>query len=81
MKSFIGRLFLILLYVICNIMHIDGGIFSHIVTRLFIPCGLYLAIRAICHGFDVDDDEFLFPWVAGILNVYLIFMLVISILE
>ena len=72
MKVFIVRLFLILLFV-CGYISDDGvGMFSHIVTGFFMSFAGYIIVGLICYMLD-EDGEFLFPWVAGILNVILIF--------
>ena len=71
MKVFIIRLFLILLFV-CGYLSDDGvGMFSHIVTGLFTSFAVYIIVGLICYM--IDDEGELFPWVAGILNVILIF--------
>ena len=70
MKTFIVTLFLILLFV-CGYLADDGvGMFSHIVTGLFISYSGYIIVGVICYMLDEDGE--LFPWVAGILNVILI---------
>ena len=71
MKLFIVRLFLILLFVSGYISD-DGSMFSHIVTGFFMSYAVYIIVGLICYMID-EDGEFLFPWVAGILNVLLIF--------
>ena len=48
-----------------------GGMFSHIVTGFGMSSFGYTIVYAFCYMLE-DDDEFLFPWVAGILNVLLI---------
>ena len=70
MKVFIVRLFLILLFV-CGYLSDTGSIFSHIVTGFFMSYAGYIIVGSICYMLD-EDGEFLFPWVAGILNVILI---------
>ena len=70
MKLFIVRLFLILLFVSGYISD-DGSMFSHIVTGFFISFSGYIIVGVICYMLDEDGE--LFPWVAGILNVLLIF--------
>ena len=70
MKVFIVRLFLILLFVNGYISD-DGSIFSHIVMGFFTLFAVYIIVGLICYMLD-EDGEFLFPWVAGILNVILI---------
>lgn len=72
MKTFIARLFFILLFV-CGYLSDDGvGMFSHIATGFVMSFIGYTFVGAICGMLD-DDGETLFPWVAGILNVILIF--------
>ena len=71
MKLFIARLFLILLFV-CGYLSDTGGMFSHIATGFFMSYIGYTFVYAICYMLD-DDGETLFPWVAGIFNVLLIF--------
>ena len=72
MKSFIVTLFLILLFV-CGYISDDGvGMFSHIVTGFLMSFAVSTIVYVICYMLE-DDDEILFPWVAGILNVLLIF--------
>ena len=72
MKTFIVTLFLILLFV-CGYITDDGiGMFSHIVTGFFISYSGYTFVYVICGILD-GDGESLFPWVAGIFNVLLIF--------
>ena len=70
MKVFIVRLFLILLFVNGYISD-DGSMFSNIVTGLFFSYSGYIFVGLICYMLDEDGE--LFPWVAGILNVLLIF--------
>lgn len=72
MKTFITRLFFILLFV-CGYLSDDWwlGIFSHIVNGFFISFFGYIIVGVICYMLDEDGE--LFPWVAGILNVLLIF--------
>ena len=70
MKVFIVRLFLILLFV-CGYISDDGSMFSHIVTGFFSSFAGYIIVGIICYMLDEDGE--LFPWVAGILNVILIF--------
>ena len=70
MKVFIVRLFLILLFVNGYISD-DGSMFSQIVTGFFFSFSGYIIVGAICYMLDEDGE--LFPWVAGILNVLLIF--------
>ena len=71
MKVFIARLFLILLFV-CGYLFDDGvGMFSHIVRGFVMSFFGFTIVYAICGVLD-DEREFLFPWVAGILNVILI---------
>ena len=72
MKLFIARLFFILLFV-CGYISDDGvGMFSHIATGFLMSFMGYTIVYVICGMLD-EDGEFLFPWVAGILNVLLIF--------
>ena len=72
MKVFIVRLFLILLFV--NGYLSDDwwlGMFSHIVTGFLMSWAGYIIVGVICYMLDEDGE--LFPWVAGIFNVLLIF--------
>ena len=71
MKSFIVTLFLILLFVSGYLSDDGVGMFSHIVHGFLMSFFGYAIVYAICGVLD-DDGEFLFPWVAGILNVILI---------
>ena len=71
MKVFIVRLFLILLFVVGYISDTGVGMFSHIVMGFFTLFAVYIIVGSICYMLD-EDGEFLFPWVAGILNVILI---------
>ena len=73
MKVFIARLFFILLFV-CGYLSDDWwlGMFSHIANGFFMSWAGYTIVAFICGMLD-DDGETLFPWVAGILNVILIF--------
>ena len=71
MKVFIVRLFLILLFV-CGYISDDGSMFSQIANGFVISFIGYTIVYVICYMLD-GDGEFLFPWVAGILNVLLIF--------
>ena len=71
MKVFIVRLFLILLFVCGYISDDGGGMFSHIVFGLFTSYTVYIFVGLICYM--IDEDGELFLWVAGILNVILIF--------
>lgn len=72
MKTFITRLFFILLFV-CGYITYDGVIrFSHIANGFFMSIIGYTFVYVICGALD-GDGETLFPWVAGILNVLLIF--------
>ena len=74
MKSFIVTLFFILLFV-CGYLSDDGvGMFSHIATGFVMSFIGYTIVYAICGMID-EDGEFLFPWVAGILNVILILVI------
>ena len=70
MKSFIVTLFIILLFV-SGYLSDDGGMFSHIVTGLFISYSGYIIVGVICYMLDEDGELFL--WVAGIFDVLLIF--------
>ena len=71
MKSFIVTLFFILLFVVGYILDDGVGMFSHIARGFVMSIFGYAIVYAICGVLD-DDSEFLFPWVAGILNVILI---------
>ena len=72
MKSFIATLFFILLFV-CGYITDDAVVrFSHIANGFVMSVIGYAVVYAICGVLD-DDGEFLFPWVAGIFNVILIF--------
>ena len=71
MKSFIVTLFIILLFVSGYLSDTGVGMFSHIVTGFFISFFGYIIVGVICYMLDEDGE--LFPWVAGILNVLLIF--------
>ena len=71
MKVFIVRLFLILLFV-CGYISDDGvGMFSHIANSFVMSFAGYIIVGVICYMLDEDGE--LFPWVAGILNILLIF--------
>ena len=72
MKTFIVTLFFILLFV-CGYLSDDWwlGIFSHIANGFVISFIGYIIVGVICYMLDEDGE--LFPWVAGILNVLLIF--------
>ena len=71
MKVFIVRLFLILLFV-CGYISDDGvGMFSHIANSFLMSFVGYTIVGLICYMLDEDGE--LFPWVAGIFNVILIF--------
>ena len=70
MKSFIVTLFLILLFVNGYLSDDGVGMFSHIVTGLFISYSGYIIVGVICYMLDEDGE--LFHWVAGIFNVLLI---------
>ena len=72
MKLFIVRLFFILLFVSGYLSDDGVGMFSHIATGFVMSFIGYAIVYAICGVLD-DDSEFLFPWVAGIVNVILIF--------
>ena len=71
MKVFIARLFLILLFV-CGYLSDDGSIFSHIATGFLMSWMGYTIVYVSCYMLD-GDGKSLFPWVAGIFNVILIF--------
>ena len=71
MKSFIVTLFFILLFVVGYIFDDGVGMFSHIASGFVMSFIGYAVVYAFCGVLD-DDSEFLFPWVAGILNVILI---------
>ena len=71
MKIFIARLFFILLFVVGYLFDDGVGMFSHIGTGFVMSFIGYAVVYAICGVLD-DESEFLFPWVAGILNVILI---------
>lgn len=71
MKTFIVSLFIILLFVSGYLSYDGVGMFSHIVTGLFISYTGYIFVGVICYMLDEDGE--LFTWVAGILNVILIF--------
>ena len=71
MKTFIVTLFLILLFVSGYLSDDGVGMFSHIVTGLFISYIAYIIVGVICYM--IDEDGELFLWVVGILNVLLIF--------
>lgn len=72
MKLFIARLFFILLFVCGYLSDTDCGMFSHIVTGFVMSVIGYTFVYVICGALD-GDGETLFPWVAGIFNVILIF--------
>lgn len=74
MKVFIVTLFFILLFVVGYLLDDGVGMFSHIVNGFFISYSGYIIVGAICGMLD-DGSEFLFPWVAGILNVLLILVI------
>ena len=74
MKSFIVTLFFILLFVVGYILDDGVGMFSHIASGFVMSFFGYAIVYAIC-GVLEDDDEILFPWVAGILNVLLILVI------
>ena len=71
MKLFIARLFFILLFV-CGYITDDGCMPSHIANAFFMSVIGYSFVYVICGMLD-GDGESLFPWVAGIFNVLLIF--------
>ena len=72
MKSFIATLFFILLFVVGYLADDGVGMFSHIATGFVMSFIGYAIVYAICGVLD-GDGETLFPWVAGILNILLIF--------
>ena len=74
MKSFIVTLFFILLFVSGYLFDDGVGMFSHIASGFVMSFIGYAIVYAICGVLD-DDSEFLFPWVAGILNVILILVM------
>lgn len=72
MKTFISRLFFILLFV-CGYITDDAVVrFSHIANGFFMSVLGYTFVYVICGALD-GDGETLFPWVAGIFNILLIF--------
>lgn len=71
MKLFIARLFFILLFV-CGYITDFGNIFTHIANGFFMSVIGYTFVYVICGALD-GDGKSLFPWVAGIFNVILIF--------
>ena len=71
MKTFIVTLFFILLFVVGYLLDDGVGMFSHIASGFVMSFIGYAVVYAFCGILD-DDGEFLFPWVAGILNVLLI---------
>lgn len=72
MKTFISRLFFILLFV-CGYITDDAVVrFSHIANGFLMSFIGYTIVYVFCYMLE-GDDEFLFPWVAGIFNVLLIF--------
>ena len=70
MKTFIARLFFILLFV-CGYITDIGSMFSHIANGFVMSFIGYTIVYVICYMLDEDGE--LFPWVAGIFNVLLIF--------
>ena len=74
MKSFIVTLFFILLFVVGYILDDGVGMFSHIASGFLMSFFGYAIVYAFCYMLE-DDDEILFPWVAGILNVLLILVI------
>ena len=74
MKTFIVTLFFILLFVVGYLLDDGVGMFSHIATGFVMSFIGYAIVYAFCGIID-DDGEILFPWVAGILNVLLIFVI------
>lgn len=71
MKSFIARLFFYLLFVVGYLADDGVGMFSHIASGFLMSFFGFIIVYGICGVLD-DEREFLFPWVAGILNVILI---------
>ena len=71
MKSFIVTLFIILLFVNGYLSDDGVGMFSHIANGFGISFTGYIIVGLICYMLDEDGELFL--WVAGILNVLLIF--------
>ena len=71
MKVFITWLFLILLFVNGYITDI-GCMFSHIANGFAMSVIGYTTVYIICGMLD-GDGKTLFPWVAGIFNILLIF--------
>ena len=71
MKSFIVTLFLILLFVSGYLSDDGVGMFSHIAMGFFTSYTVYFFVGLICYMLDEDGE--LFHWVAGILNILLIF--------
>ena len=74
MKVFIVTLFIILLFVVGYLLDDGVGMFSNIATGFLISFMGFTIVYAFCGVLD-DDSEFLFPWVAGILNVLLILVI------
>lgn len=72
MKTFIVRLFFILLFVCGYITDEPVVRFSHIANGFFMSVIGYTFVYVICGALD-GDGETLFPWVAGIFNILLIF--------
>ena len=70
MKTFIARLFFILLFV-CGYITDIGCMFSHIANGFVMSVIGYTVVYVFCYMLE-GDDEILFPWVAGIFNVILI---------
>ena len=71
MKSFIATLFFILLFVVAYLLDDGVGMFSHIANGFVMSFIGYTTVGVICYMLDEDGE--LFPWVAGIFNVLLIF--------
>ena len=71
MKTFIATLFFILLFVSGYLSDADFSMSSPIVNGFVISCMGYTIVGVICYMLDEDGE--LFPWVAGIFNVLLIF--------
>ena len=72
MNAFIVTLFLILLFVSGYLSDTGVGMFSHIANSFVMSFIGYTFVYVICGMLD-GDGESLFPWVAGIFNVLLIF--------
>ena len=72
MKVFIVRLFLILLFVCGYLSDTPVVRFSHIANGFVMSVTGYIFVYVICGMLD-GDGKSLFPWVAGIFNILLIF--------